>query len=311
MGKLADKLAYNLGRIPKSHTVTDDGRIHYYNFGGVETAWFHEFIKRNVQNDTVYNFISVFGSKLFCLRHRLPHSVFYSSETVHTNKPFLEYRDLLLDRVDLSMSFDRLEAPNYLRFPNWIAYLFEPIIDRDLIRAKVAAVNNTVSTQKYEAVLICNHDGHKTRAPMVEDLQDILDIKIAGQWRNNTRQLWDEYDNDKIRYVHEFKFNICPENRNVVDYVTEKIFEAFAAGSIPLYYGSKQRPEPDIINQNALLFWDVRHSHRNDAVKNKIHELNTNPRLYQEFLQQEKLKPYTVDYVYDTLRELKARLEKI
>ena len=52
-----------------------------------------------------------------------------------------------------------------------------------------------------------------------------------------------------IKYVHEFKFNICPENRNVKDYVTEKLFEAFAAGAIPIYYGSDNNPEPEIINR--------------------------------------------------------------
>ena len=123
--------------------------------------------------------------------------------------------------------------------------------------------------------------------------------------------LWDKYNNDKQAYVNEFKFNICPENRNVEDYVTEKIFDAFSAGSIPIYYGSNNEPEPGIINQNAVLFWDVKHRKNNEEVREKIQELNSNSKLYAEFIEQEKLTDYAVDYVYDTFIKFSKKLNEI
>lgn len=71
-------------------------------------------------------------------------------------------------------------------------------------------------------------------------VEDLLSRLIArGRWHNNTTELWDHYENNKILYLkNNSKFNICPENINTKDYVTEKLFEAFAADTIPVYYGS-------------------------------------------------------------------------
>jgi hypothetical protein len=45
----------------------------------------------------------------------------------------------------------------------------------------------------------------------------------------------------KLKKLNEFKFVICFENCSFPGYVTEKIFDCFLAGSIPIYYGA-----PDI-----------------------------------------------------------------
>ena len=50
-------------------------------------------------------------------------------------------------------------------------------------------------------------------------------------------------------------FNICPENTNVDGYVTEKLFQAFAAGCIPIYNGGGNFLEPGIINPKAIIYY--------------------------------------------------------
>ena len=45
----------------------------------------------------------------------------------------------------------------------------------------------------------------------------------------------------KFEVTAKYKFNFCPENSVFPGYVTEKIFDAFAAGSVPVYKGA-----PDI-----------------------------------------------------------------
>ncbi len=57
------------------------------------------------------------------------------------------------------------------------------------------------------------------------------------------------------------------------DYVTEKLFESFAGGTVPIYYGSNNEPEPGIINPNAVLFWDLKHPENNEQVRAKIKAL--------------------------------------
>lgn len=48
---------------------------------------------------------------------------------------------------------------------------------------------------------------------------------------------------EKYSTLNRFKFNICFENCEFPGYVTEKIFDSFLAGSIPIYYGA-----PDILD---------------------------------------------------------------
>jgi hypothetical protein len=44
---------------------------------------------------------------------------------------------------------------------------------------------------------------------------------------------------DKLQTIKNYRFSICYENmRDVKGYVTEKIFDCFAAGSIPVYWGA-------------------------------------------------------------------------
>ena len=44
---------------------------------------------------------------------------------------------------------------------------------------------------------------------------------------------------DKLAFLSEGKFNIAFENSSANGYTTEKLIEAFAAGTIPLYWGDE------------------------------------------------------------------------
>jgi len=44
---------------------------------------------------------------------------------------------------------------------------------------------------------------------------------------------------DKIAVIKEYRFTLCYENcRDIPGYITEKIFDCFAAGTIPIYWGA-------------------------------------------------------------------------
>lgn len=45
---------------------------------------------------------------------------------------------------------------------------------------------------------------------------------------------------DKLAFIQKYKFNLAIENLDTDGYITEKIPEAFAAGTVPIYWGSKQ-----------------------------------------------------------------------
>lgn len=45
---------------------------------------------------------------------------------------------------------------------------------------------------------------------------------------------------DKLAFISKYKFNLAIENLNTDGYITEKILEAFVAGTVPIYWGGEQ-----------------------------------------------------------------------
>ncbi|RIY37859.1 glycosyltransferase [Psittacicella gerlachiana] len=80
-------------------------------------------------------------------------------------------------------------------------------------------------------------------------------IVYPSTFRFNSSEMITKFNDDKIAYARNFIFMICPENSSAPGYVSEKIFEAMAAGCIPIYWGGIET-ELDYINAKAFLHFD-------------------------------------------------------
>ncbi len=301
--------------IPLSKQVTTrDGRVTLINYWTSDSAicnkdWLYLFIKNNTQIKHV-NVFSLFGSKEYVVKYATLKDIFYSGENLDIKRGLSSdaYCDYCLDYVGLSLGFAQRNEPNYLRLPLWMVWIFDPVIDKDKIAERVRFINQTRNTGKFECSVIARHDKWNTRTPIYKALKDKINILCAGKWNNNTDILWNEYRDNKINFLNDCKFTICAENTDSPYYVTEKLFEAFLGGCVPIYAGGASRPEPGIVNPDAVLLWEQGNRENNDAVVRKACELNQNEKLYAEFISQTKLLPYTVDYVYDTFLALQKKL---
>ena len=197
----------------------------------------------------------------------------------------------------------------YIRFPLWITYVFEPDCTHDDIKRTIDDINAARSLGRKEALLLASHDFWGTRSDILKGIKGICDVSSAGKWHNNTRDLWDEYGNDKNKYLSEFKFNICPENVDAPGYVTEKIFDAFKCGVIPIYQGACGRPEPEVINTDAVLFWD--YDGDNSETMSLIKKLNSDNVYYDNFMDQPKLKESAAEYVIACMDELRKCFDEL
>lgn len=299
------------GNVDYDKLFPADCRVHYFNcvimVADAHTNWLTKFINDYVPGNKTFNVFSVHGNHSVVKQSKLPRKIFLNYEDVFVRPTFRAYQDYCLDCVDLSLGFEFFNNANYLRFPFWMVRPFKQVIDKASIENQIAEINAARNTKKYECVLINSHDDWHTRAPIYNLLKDTLDIKCAGKWNHNTDELQTVYKNNKHNYVHEFMFNICPENVNRFGYVTEKIFDAFHAGSIPIYYGSDNRPEPGIINPNAVLFFDPKSD--NQALVKEVQRLKSDEAYYDKFIRQEKLFPKpTLEFVYSTLEKLAQKL---
>ncbi len=300
-------IKYQLGIIPRYNDGTFDG-ITYYNWLGLlgDDDWYFRFIKNNLPINVKFNLFGVVGKPRYLKTHPDKHNILISGENLE--KRFTRYHDYCLDAVGLALGFDELEADNYMRFPLWLMYLFEPKVDINIIRERITEINSAKSSARYECTLISSHDNWHTRQPIYDGLKDILNIQCAGKLYHNTDVLWKEYNNDKIAFLRECKFNICPENEDTPLYVTEKLFEAFKAGTIPIYMGAANNPEPDIINHDAVLFWERNNKNQNEACRKEVLKLKQDEDYYRKFMEQNKFQPQAAELIYDKFTELQRRL---
>lgn len=313
----------------KPKPMLETGNLSFVNWWKEDPAedWFTRFIRYHFPDCNVpIRFYSVFGSESKLKDNFEGIRIFYSGENLENHyqhkgmirrqsvELYWKYRghhygNYALDKVDLALGMSRtITDAKYLCFPEWITYIVEPEFDKEDIRNKVKEINEARPHPNAEgAVLLASHDDYGTRERICRDVEKLVPITYAGRWRNNSTELWEKYGDDKREYLRNFRFNICPENVDAAGYCTEKIFDAFLSGAIPIYHGDRNDPEAGLINKDAVIFWN--YDGDNAEQMEKLKRLKDDENYYQEFMQQPKLTDETVTYVYDKTQELKQRIE--
>ncbi|HSW87011.1 MAG TPA: glycosyltransferase family 10 [Rhabdochlamydiaceae bacterium] len=65
------------------------------------------------------------------------------------------------------------------------------------------------------------------------------DFEFFGKgWESQGYKTFRGYAHDKIEVLKNYRFSICYENMAGKGYISEKIFDSFAAGNIPIYLGA-------------------------------------------------------------------------
>lgn len=296
------------------------------NWGINESYWLSKFIEHRYGKLNIY-LCSVYGKRKK-IRWSFGKKIFFSGENLepviehngllHSNeynmRQYLEaiqnrYSDYCIDECDVSLGYKDKDIKGYMRFPLWIMYIVPYWANIEDVKNIVSNINMTKSKAIREAVLINKHDCWGIRKKICDDLNGSLDITYAGKWRNSTNELWEQFNDDKLKYLNMFKFNICPENMDARDYCTEKIFDALRCGCIPIYAGCNDKPELDIINQDFIIKWNLDGDNTNNI--KLINRLRTDDRFYCEWMKKKKLKPYAQEYIMERLQKLEERIGQL
>lgn len=305
--------------------------ISYYNFWDGQTAdqiWFTEYLRDRGFFERYpnihFSFFSTLGSvdllrmdEWMNLFRRNQRRIFFTGENVHYDA-FKPYQHNLLDHksIDLSLGFDDISDDRYVRFPLWLLEMFPARASVELLKQRC----EDYSLQKYDdrdrfcamvagggANLLSSH--LVMRKGMVDALSNISKVDCAGRFLHNTDDLQVVFQDNKRVFLKQYKFYICPENISVDHYVTEKVFHSITSGCIPIYYGALNNPEPDVLNHDAIIFWN--HDGDNAAAVKKVEELWHNPKLYKEFFEQPRLQPHAWEAVADYYSMLDKKLNEI
>ncbi|GGC32253.1 hypothetical protein GCM10011386_25480 [Parapedobacter defluvii] len=298
-------------REPANYTyLPDENHIELLNFWTSqprEEIWLYQFILQHVgsrlSKDNGVLLSSVFGPRNAIKESRSRIKVFYTGENV---RRFHEYRDHCLNDVDISLGFDDINHPKYVRFPIWIFYFFGITQTQQEIQYVLDNFSLPPPPERGFCSLVSSHDKNGIRTGLFHALGRIEQVTSAGRLLNNSDVLRTRYNDDKTEMLRAFNFNICPENTDYPGYVTEKLFQCFRASTVPIYWGSGNEPEPDIVNPDAVLFYQGKHS-LNQLVR-RVEELHRDPEKYRAFLRQPKFKPAAAAHIWERINLLREKL---
>jgi hypothetical protein len=184
--------------------------------------------------------------------------LFYYGENLNRYPPYNNDK-LLYGIFDLIVGFKNTDlSKKQIRFPLWLMYYhcYKYNKNDNILTYIQNKYNENIKKQKdIFGTIIARHDRGGQRTLICNELSKYGDIKAPGIYRKNTLSIGGTH-NDKINYISRGTYNICPENSCYEGYFTEKIFQAFEGGTIPLYWAI-DLPELEIINKNKYCFCDT------------------------------------------------------
>ncbi len=318
----------------KSGIEYKDECITYINWwkNNLDKQWFTSFIENTVGEvrKPIY-FYSVFGPHRLLKQNREGLKIFYTGENIENRvlhsalnerkdkvlpleRRAKKYRSLIeKDNMDLILTFCADNFENAIKFPYWLLTHFDACYSLDDVQKKMQEIEeryHKIDVTRKMATVISSHDFFGIRANICDAIGDIVEIKYAGKWRNNSDELWNECSNDKLRYLSKYRFNICPENMDAKEYVTEKIWDSFEAGCIPIYGGANGKPEPRIFNKNAFINWSFDGDEYNLKNIEKIKKLLDDD-YYKEFKEQKIFIEGADEYIFSLISDCSKKIKDL
>lgn len=124
---------------------------------------------------------------------------------------------------------DRFLSLQWYAFPRWKELgklaLEKHTLPEDVYRSKEKFCNYVVS----------NYGANPMREQMFEALSQYKRVESGGRSRNN--QPDGKPVADKLAFQQQCRFSLAFENAQTMGYCTEKILDAFAAATVPIYWG--------------------------------------------------------------------------
>lgn len=180
--------------------------------------------KVRICDDPDFVFCSIFGRKHLkydCAK------IYYTGENIAPD----------FNLVDYALGFPEMDFyDRYLRFPHYVLYPRAC----ELAKCKPSMSDDELLGRKFANYVISNAMSSGERGVMIEKLEQYKALGSGGRYHNNVGGPVA----DKIDFARGYKFSIAFENSGSRGYTTEKIVEAFASQTVPIYWGN-----PDIARE--------------------------------------------------------------
>lgn len=137
--------------------------------------------------------------------------------------------------------------------------------------------------KEHFANFLANHDSENNiRGDFFKKLSEYKRIESPGRLYHNNDTVISWRDSSKTDFQGKSKFTLCFESTKNEGFTTEKIIDAFYAGTIPVYYGSSTVSQ--MINPKAFI--NVEDFDSFDDAIEKIIEIDNNDELYMQMMRE-------------------------
>ena len=198
---------------------------------------------------------------------------------------------------DYAIGFEWLDyGDRYLRFPFEYSTKYQNEFER--IESEEKPITEKLTQRKFCNFVYSNGNANPIREKFFNYLSDnYKKVDSGGKYKNNI----DGVCENKLEFQQNYKFSIAFENTAHPGYTTEKLIDALAAYTVPIYWGDPEIGK--VFNTDAFL---VIHGEEDfEYITHRIQELDENPVLYMNMLRMNALKDelYTYNVMQDKLEK--------
>lgn len=224
---------------------------------------------------------SVFGDIEKILKHKSKIKILYTAESLE-NRP--EYQknikefDYVVGLLDKNQYSNCFEIPLYYQFIKYRDLYFK--IEQDF----QYEVCQNLKVKKSKEYTLISTNPHSLRIRILNILKEKDKIVDCPSVVGNNINTNIPTRCDKIEFLKDYVFHICPENSWCSKYTTEKLFDCCLSGCIPIYWGCDKLND-GFYNQERILFIDKNLSNIESVLDHSLYLLNNKKKLL-DFLKQ-------------------------
>ncbi|EAH8324193.1 hypothetical protein EUZ10_09625, partial [Campylobacter coli] len=231
----------------------------WYNGKMNEGDFYNNFIIRLLINRLSHKYEILFSDK--------PDYLIYGPFGYRNNYEHLNYECIRISLTseyiqtdwsiaDYGIDFDFIDFQDrHLRFPFYFLYHAD-----DIKKAMVKHINPDFQRDKFCAYMVTDPSRIEftPRDLFFKKLSLYKKVDSGGRHLNNIGgpigNRYGNFSDSKNRWLKNYKFNICFENGSSPGYITEKLFQAYAGGCIPIYWGdiSLRSGENELANKGGI-----------------------------------------------------------
>lgn len=216
-------------------------------------------------DDADYVFYSVFGESHWAVPDRCV-KIFYTGENLVPD----------FNSCDFAMGFDYIQYEDrYLRVPLYLLYSRDMLANMEAKHILPSEWNLEAEKPEFCSFVVSNPI-NAARNTAFETLSQYRKVDSGGRCFNNVGGPVP----DKLAFESTHKFSLCYENGIHNGYTTEKLVQAFAARTVPIYLGDPLVTR--VFNPDAFI--NVSDYNSFDQVVERIRELDANEQEYMKML---------------------------